>query len=559
MPAGLGLMRLSTAADRDDERALATIAAALDAGVRLFDTAPSYAHGEDDLHHNERLLGRALRRSSVPRSEVTVVTKVGLTRRGTDWVLDGRAAAIQASAVASLDALDVGPIDVLMLHGVDPRVPVETSVRALVRLREAGVARQLGLSGVGHNAWERALAVTPIAALEERAGAFDDCAIRGGLVARARAHGALFLAHTPLGTPAGAARLARARALCALAERHGTTPGTLVLAWLCAQDIVPLAGATRPETAALAGRAPAIASLLATEDFETIATAIGAQPTTRVHAAPTPGEVVVIMGIQGAGKSRCAATFPGHTRLNRDQRDGRMRQLVAALDAALAAGERRLVLDNTFPTRASRAPVLDAAARHGVAVRCVWLDTPLSEAQVNVVLRMLERHGGLLAGDALARASKDDPGVFLPTTLHRYLRALEPPADEEGWAAIERRPFVRAPLGERAGRVLALELLDSLPPSDAPTLAIAWSPRDAPVDRARTAAAMGRGIEVALCEHPGGPPTCWCRPPLPGLVVRWLRAHGIDSRRSTFLGTRSAHRTLAAGLGMRFELGVAGR
>jgi histidinol phosphatase-like enzyme len=59
-------------------------------------------------------------------------------------------------------------------------------------------------------------------------------------------------------------------------------------------------------------------------------------------------------------------------------------------------------------------------------------------------------------------------------------------------------------------------------------------------------------MEVGLCEHAGGPPTCWCRPPLPGLVVRWIRAHGIDAGRSTFVGTSRAHRTLAASLGMTF-------
>ena len=58
---GLGCMRLSTAADRDEERALATIAAAVEAGVTLFDTAHSYGRDESELGHNEALLARALR------------------------------------------------------------------------------------------------------------------------------------------------------------------------------------------------------------------------------------------------------------------------------------------------------------------------------------------------------------------------------------------------------------------------------------------------------------------------------------------------------------------
>jgi histidinol phosphatase-like enzyme len=60
-------------------------------------------------------------------------------------------------------------------------------------------------------------------------------------------------------------------------------------------------------------------------------------------------------------------------------------------------------------------------------------------------------------------------------------------------------------------------------------------------------------MEVALCPHPAGPPTCWCRPPLPGLVLRWLRAHGIDPARSVLVGRSWAHRAMAEALGLRFE------
>jgi histidinol phosphatase-like enzyme len=55
-----------------------------------------------------------------------------------------------------------------------------------------------------------------------------------------------------------------------------------------------------------------------------------------------------------------------------------------------------------------------------------------------------------------------------------------------------------------------------------------------------------------VCTHPGGPPTCWCRPPLPGLPLAFARAHGIDPARSTLVGTSPAHRTLAARLGSRY-------
>src|SRR5262249_45351679 len=108
---GLGCMRLSTDEDVDDRRALATVAAALDAGLTVFGTARSYGD-------NERLLARALRGFGV-----RIVTKGGMTRTGGAWVPDGRAKAIRRDCEASLEALDGQPIDLYLVHAPDPRTP----------------------------------------------------------------------------------------------------------------------------------------------------------------------------------------------------------------------------------------------------------------------------------------------------------------------------------------------------------------------------------------------------------------------------------------------------
>jgi histidinol phosphatase-like enzyme len=56
-------------------------------------------------------------------------------------------------------------------------------------------------------------------------------------------------------------------------------------------------------------------------------------------------------------------------------------------------------------------------------------------------------------------------------------------------------------------------------------------------------------VDSALCAHGAGPPTCWCRPPLPGLPLAFARAHGVDPARSIVIGASNAHRTLATTLG----------
>ena len=154
---------------------------------------------------------------------------------------------------------------------------------------------------------------------------------------------------------------------------------------------------------------------------------------------------------------------------------------------------------------------------------------------------------------------------MLPTSQMRALRELEPPSMDEGFAAIERVPFTRLPTaGGRAGvfvgaaatsRPAIGQALANADPA-APHLVFDWIP-DGAVGALGAAAAqveqaIAGALEVAVCPHPAGPPSCWCRPPLPGLLLAFARAHDLDPARSTLIGCSPAHRTLAATLGARY-------
>jgi hypothetical protein len=375
--------------------------------------------------------------------------------------------------------------------------------------------------------------------VENALSAFNDSALRGGVLERCEERGLTLLAHSPLGGPR------RARQL--------TTGVEEALAWLLALSpcIVAIPGARTPERARVA----------------LAAAALEVQPVRRERPAATSGdrEVVLVMGIPGAGKSRLAATFTNHVRLNRDERGGTLKALAAELDRELASGTRHVVLDNTYLTRVERSRVIDAAARHGARARCLWLDTPVKEAQVNLVGRILERFDGRLpAPEELRVASRREAGILVPTSHLRAVRELEEPSLDEGFAELERVTFVREPGAGEVGVLVAAavlaeagweELLAGLAPGR-PHLLFDWRPGaddDAlAVDAARLEEVVVGPVDHAVCMHPGGPPTCWCRPPLPGLPLAFARRHGAELSRSIVVGTSAAHRALAAALGAQF-------
>jgi aryl-alcohol dehydrogenase-like predicted oxidoreductase/adenylate kinase family enzyme len=562
-------MRMSTDESRDEELALETIAAAAEAGITVFDTARSYGRGADDLGHNEKLLARALR-SCGAHTSARIVTKGGMTRTGGGWIPDGRAKAIRADCEASLEALDGLAIDLYLIHAPDPRTPWRTSVRALARLVDEGLVKRVGLSNVNRDQLDEALELAPVSAVQVALSPYDDRALRGGVVDRCAERGIAVIAHSPLGGPRRAGRLARHEAVAAIADKRNATPAELALAWLLALSptVVAIPGARRPETARSAARAATLG--LETGDRELLDKAFGAPRPTRAKLSRPRGDadVVLVMGIPGAGKARVAAEYVarGYLRLNRDERGGTLRDLADTLNEELGSGTRLVVLDNTYLTRAARSHVIETANRHRVPTRCIWLDTPLAQAQVNLVERMLERFGSLPSPDELRDLARREPDVLAPTSQMRAQRELEPPSADEGFAGVEQVAFARTPPARR-GRVgvfVAAAAVEqpgwerALAQGDrrAPHLVFDWKPGGSLDGLAavadRVSAEVSGPVESALCPHAAGPPTCWCRPPLPGLPLAFARAHGVDPWRSMLIGTGPAHRTLATTLGARY-------
>lgn len=634
-PLGLGAMRLSTASKAadgslrrpDEAEAVAVLRRALDLGIRLVDTADSYALDDKDLHHNEHLIRRALDGWSSPdRDQVIVATKAGLVRPKGKWAPNGRPEHLKRACEASLRVLGGEALDLFQLHVKDPRVPYEESLGALADLYVAGKARRLGICNATTQDLATALRVLPAGSLvsvQNELNPFDTASARG-VLAMTRAQGLTLLAHSPLGGHAGVHRVLKKDVLAEIAMRHGrggdhTGRHQVVLAWLLTlgPHVIPIFGATRklsvessmgalqltltpedlsaidqafPKAAALRDEAPPVIEP-ATPSERAPEVAISSEPLPPPGTAPA--EVVIVLGIPGAGKSTAVEPYveAGYVRLNRDELGGKLDDLVPHLRSALAAQRRHVVLDNTYPTVRTRAAVIAAARDAEVPVRCVWLDTSLGDARWNAALRMLHRHGRLLGPEEIAILSKSEPNTIPPIAQAIWLKNFEPPTMAEGFAQIERRPFRRIPRPDRTQKALLLDVDGTVRmtrsgdkyPRDPSDLAILPLRREVlrrwhdqgyrlffvsnqsgiasgKTSRELVEAAFDKTIEaldlpiadVAYCPHQAFPVACFCRKPMPGLAVQLIERHALSIPDLIVVGDMRSDHGLAEGIGARF-------
>ncbi|WP_084077095.1 aldo/keto reductase [Demequina sp. NBRC 110057] len=274
---GLGGMPMSIEGRPDEARSIATIHAALDAGVTLIDTADAYLLNPGETGHNEQLISRAVAAYPGDTDDVLVATKAGTLRPGDGtWYQNGDPAYLKQAAKASALRMGVDSIGLLQFHRPDPRVPYADSVGAFAELLDEGVIRQAGISNANPDQIREANDVLGgrLASVQNQfspafVSSYPELEVCVEM-------GIAFLPWSPLGGIGRAGDVGtRFAPFQQVADARGVSAQQVVLAWelALADVVIPIPGASRPSS--ILDSAAAAEFALTEDDLALLAPVLG--------------------------------------------------------------------------------------------------------------------------------------------------------------------------------------------------------------------------------------------------------------------------------------------
>ena len=282
---GLGAMPMSSNDDQglpDEAQSIATIHAALDAGVTLIDTADIYAPSWDTMGHNETLVGKAVAQYGGDTDALVIATKGGITRsEGERWGRDGSLTYLRSAVEKSLSALQVDVIDLYQWHRPDRWMVYGEVIENFRTLQQEGKIKAIGISNANVEEIEIAQQVLGENGLVSVQNEFSPRYT--GSYAELRycdEQGIAFLPWSPLGGTGGGAREVGERfsAFAEIGSSHGVSPQQVVLAWELAlsDQVIPIPGARR--AASITDSAAAADLALTDDELKRCSIAVGLEP-----------------------------------------------------------------------------------------------------------------------------------------------------------------------------------------------------------------------------------------------------------------------------------------
>lgn len=302
-------------------------------------------------------------------------------------------------------------------------------------------------------------------------------------------------------------------------------------------------------------------------------------------------EVVLTVGFPAAGKSSHIQKLVGsHVRLNRDECGGSLKDLEKKVASLLEKGDESVVLDNTYGTVVSRAPLIKLAKKHSAKIRCLWLKTSIEDAQFNASFRMVSKYGKVLDPSDIKEKSKKDPNCFPVTVLFAYQKQFEEPSVAEGFDEVTQIKFKRELPADFTNKALILDFDGTLRQTKSgekfPTTIedievlpgrkqvlekylakgyiLAGVSNQSGVgkgllsaEQARqcldhTAEMLGLTIDSLFCPHNSFPIACYCRKPMPGLGVQLIHKHRLNPSQCIMVGDMTSDKTFAKRCGFQY-------
>jgi len=316
--------------------------------------------------------------------------------------------------------------------------------------------------------------------------------------------------------------------------------------------------------------------------------------------------IVVVLGYPASGKTTLTNKYIDlrYARFNRDQLGGSISELHRRVDVFLSESKslrRGVVLDNTYPTAASRAELIKIAHAKGRRAKVVHLQATIEDAQLNMCHRLWEHFGRIPNIEEIKEAKH--PNLFPPSVLFRYRKEFELPTLAEGWDEIEKIPFLRIPYWQLSsvflegesdrkptGKALILDYDGTLRrtksgnkyPTDPEDIEILPHTREvlqgyqergfrllgasnqsgihkgsltteqAEACFKKTNELIGMDIEWSFCPHQSAPLSCYCRKPMPGMAVNWIRKYNLDPEQVTMVGDFTSDKTFAKRAGIQY-------
>ncbi len=269
-PIGLGAMPLSLPGRPDEKDALDVLLCFFENGGNFIDTADVYGLDDQDRGHNEKLVAKAVKQFS-NRSDLLIATKSGASRPNGGWAFGGgKPKMLRQACEQSLKNLGIETHSLYYLHGPDKDVPLADSLGELIKLKEEGKIRHLGVANVDLPELQLALTLTPLAAVQNRCNPFCKGDFSNGLIEFCHSQGLAYVPYCPLGGWSDHQKLAEHPDFQRLALKYRSTTYALSLAWLLQKGshILPIPGMDKKEQIVI--NKAALSIVLEEEDISVI-------------------------------------------------------------------------------------------------------------------------------------------------------------------------------------------------------------------------------------------------------------------------------------------------